>query len=163
MTDTRQTSDPLTFADFLPDDRSPERVRCEELQAVIAAHMRSSEGDSWLGWQQLMAAHQGETEVDRALFDLALRKELVASRDHAPTKPVLGLIFTAMDWWYPKGDYEKRATELDRMVNAFGIAHLCPEPEPGERVSDDSEPGGGKGNPIGWLLFAIALLIILLA
>ena len=155
-------SDPLTFADFLPDDRSPERVRCEELQAVIAAHMRSSEGDSWLGWQKLMAAHQGETEVDRALFDLALRKELVASREHAPTKPVLGLIFTAMDWWYPKGDYEKRATELDRMVDAFGIAHLRPEPQPGEPGSEGPKRSQGNGNTVVWLIFAIALLIMIL-
>lgn len=147
-------TEPLTFADFLPDDRSPERKRCDELQGLIGEHMRASRSDDWPGWRRFLDAHRGETEVDRALFDLALRKELVASRDHAPIKPVLGRLFTEMDWWAPKGGYKKREDELRGMAKAFSIEHLRPE-------TPDTTPNSATQLP-SWMWIAIGIVFLIL-
>ena len=153
-------TEPLTFADFLPDDRSEERKRCDALREVIRAHMRSGEASRWVGWQQLFAAHRGTTEIERALFDLALRKELVASRDDAPPKPVLGLIFTEMGWWQADGPYQKRNDELRNMREAFGIGHLRPVST--RPKAPDAMPAAPETPALVWWIIAGVVLFVIL-
>ena len=154
-------SGPLTFADFLPDDRSPERKTVDAMREEIAAFMRSDMSDLWQGWQALIQRMRGEADIDRALFDLALRMELVDSRRHAPPKPVLGLIFTEMDWWEPKGGYEKRKQDLLAMVDAFELHHLRPkrtDPKPFDgQLFDDPH----SLSWVVWLVIFTVLVVVL--
>jgi hypothetical protein len=164
MTDAAKPSDPLTFADMLPDDRSPERVKCDAMREEIAGFMRK-ESDSWSGWQRLIRRLQGRSETDRAIFDLALRKELVESRDFLPPKAVLGLIFTEMDWWEPEGGTEKRERDLRKMADLFGIEHLKPASRDNET---DSKPKNKRrktkkrGLNLFWVIMGLIFLVILL-
>ena len=152
-------AEPLTFADFLPDDRSPERKRVDALRGEIAAFLRSDDSRQWLGWQQFLLRQRADTAMDKAMLDLALRKELVSSRRHAPPKPVLGLLFTEMDWWEPKGGYAKRDAELRELVELFGIGHLRPhdtEPKPFDGELFD------QPHSLKWVVWGVFLLMLVL-
>ena len=163
MTDTTDTQgradSPLTFADFLPDDRSPERIRVDGIREEIAAFMRGKP-DHWAHWRSFIAEARGDTPMDRALFDIALRRELVASRRFAPPKAVLGLVFTEMDWWEPKGGLPSRDRELAQLAEAYGIEHLRPESE-AEEPDEDNKPYPGV--TIFWVFIAILTIAIFLS
>ena len=173
MTDAAKSSDALTFADMLPDDRSPERVICDAMRDEISAHMRK-DGESWRGWQRLINRLRGQSETDAAILDIALRRELVESRDYLPPKAVLGLIFTEMDWWEPKGGLPKRDRDLRKMADLFGIDHLKPSkssdddddvPE-GKTKSRKKKKGhkkkGKKNSYLFWIIMGVIFLVILL-
>ena len=153
----------LTFEDFLPDDRTPERVRLDMCRDRIAGLIADEDRRGrWPAWKGLLIELRSTTEVERAVFDLALRQELgrIAQAGDALPRKVLGLIFTEMGWWSEDTAYPKREAQLRTLERHFQIAHLRPEDVQEPAPKTDLLPMG-FGKVAFWMVAAFVVILLI--